>query len=368
MTQVPGILYPPLQLFAAKPPLDEDFSEDDLVSSACSSRRGSVTSVDYLQTSITSLPVDRGEREATSKAFRRRSSTSDALRFREKLQELSCSADMHDDMMGESPREHSDEQDSSSPPGETAGNEQSANTNSNNNSPVDTVNLKERTSHTRPTMLFGAQFRGHVRASSDTSTITKTSATSKLTEVHVPSKDVTSVEIEAAKRTSPSRKTETPTIQIKGEPNRLTSPSGERGRPTGEEEVGAHEPPLSPHRKRGTPSIDRKRVPKSPVSPRRKRAMESESSLESTVRSPTATGGIPMVEIDNPPEREQVIHSQGDVPNGNIGVQPPAPGVQNLNVPKGKATDKHSLDTDSMESSTDSTDRKSAIVDIGYDF
>lgn len=147
--------------------------------------------MEYLQTSVTSLPPDRGEREATSKAFRRRSSTSDALRFREKLQELSRSADMHDDMMGESPREHT-EQETSPSPDETAavGNEAGANTNSNNNSPVDSVSLLkegERHQTTRPSLLFNAKFRSHVRASSDTTTITynsETLATSKLAEVH----------------------------------------------------------------------------------------------------------------------------------------------------------------------------------------
>ena len=192
-----------MQLFAAKPPLDEDFSEDDLLSSACSSRRGSITSMDYLQTSITSLPVpssDRGEREATSKAFRRRSSTSDALRFREKLQELSRSADMHDDMMGESPRElelAEQQQDPTSPTGQDEVNENMTvtttganNSNSNNNSPVERVSLKENGSG-RPTNLFNVQFRSHVRASSDTTmiTYTKTAATSKLTEVYAMAKD-----------------------------------------------------------------------------------------------------------------------------------------------------------------------------------
>lgn len=194
-----------MQLFAAKPPLDEDFSEDDLLSSACSSRRGSTSSMDYLQTSLTSLPIpaDRGEREATSKAFRRRSSTSDALRFREKLQELSRSADMHDDMMGESPREHElaaeQQQDSASPDRDeydnTVATTEAGNSNSNNNSPVDRVSLKDTDGDrggSRPSNLFNVQFRSHIRASSDTSMLTaytKSVATSKLTEVYATAKD-----------------------------------------------------------------------------------------------------------------------------------------------------------------------------------
>ena len=286
----------PVQLFAAKPPLDEDFSEDDLLSSACSSRRGSITSMDYLQTSLTSLPVpvDRGEREATSKAFRRRSSTSDALRFREKLQELSRSTDMHDDMMGESPRELelAEQQDPPSPSDETNDDTMAttgaANSNSNNNSPVERISLKDN--DRRPANLFNVRFSSHVRASSDTTTIAyaKTAATSKLTEVHATTKDT------ATPTTATQRGME------------LEPPHGENG-------------------------------------------MESGPSISVQVEETASSSGMesgPLVE-------ECPI---------------PAPGEKLLAVPgRGGEADKRSLEVSTESNVSIDSDRKSAIVDIGYD-
>lgn len=309
----------PVQLFAAKPPLDEDFSEDDLLSSASSSRRGSVTSMDYLQTSVTSLPVHTpdhgGEREATSKAFRRRSSTSDALRFREKLQELSRSADMHDDMMGESPREmelaEQEREDPTSPTatGQDEGNDDNAmvtttgaaNSNSNNNSPVERVSLiKESGSGSgRPANVFNVRFRSHVRASSDTTmitTFTKTAATSKLSEVHATAKD-----------------TAAPTT-----PSRVTGMEPESKKSHGDGmELG---PAISVHVEEGGSS-----------------GMEPRS--DSAEECPIHT---PQVELLSIPGR---VHARA------IGAD----------------TDKLSLEVSTESNVSVDSDRKSAIVDIGYD-
>lgn len=301
-----------MQLFAAKPPLDEDFSEDDLLSSACSSRRGSTTSMDYLQTSITSLPVpssDRGEREATSKAFRRRSSTSDALRFREKLQELSRSADMHDDMMGESPRElelAEQQQDPTSPTGQDEMNENmtvtttgASNSNSNNNSPVERVSLKENGSG-RPANLFNVRFRSHVRASSDTTmiTYTKTAATSKLTEVYATAKDT-------ATPTMPSRET-----GMESEPSAAAKSHGDR----------------------------------------------TESGPAISVQVEEGIGESSGMELGSNSVEECPI---------------PAPRVELLAIPgavkAGADADKHSLEVSTESNVSVDSDRKSAIVDIGYD-
>lgn len=103
------------QLFAAKPQLDEDFSEDDLISSNSSSRRTSFSSLEAvpIQTSLNYGSIAGNERDqerspvplSQSRAFRRNSSTSDAARFREKLHSLSRSAEMHEQMMIESPVE-----------------------------------------------------------------------------------------------------------------------------------------------------------------------------------------------------------------------------------------------------------------------
>ena len=300
-----------MQLFAAKPPLDEDFSEDDLLSSACSSRRGSTTSMDYLQTSITSLPVpssDRGEREATSKAFRRRSSTSDALRFREKLQELSRSADMHDDMMGESPRElelAEQQQDPTSPTGQDEVNENmtvttgASNSNSNNNSPVERVSLKENGSG-RPANHFNVRFRSHVRASSDTTmiTYTKTAATSKLTEVYATAKDTAT-----------------------------------------------------------------------PTTPRRETRMESEPSA--AVKS--HGDGMELGPVISVQVEEGIGESSGmELGSNSVEECPiPAPRVELLAIPgtvrAGADADKHSLEVSTESNVSVDSDRKSAIVDIGYD-
>lgn len=259
--------------------------------------------MDYLQTSLTSLPGDRGEREATSKAFRRRSSTSDALRFREKLQELSRSADMHDDMMGESPREHA-EQDSSSPHETVVVNEAVTNTNSNNNSPVDTVNLREGERH-QTSSLYSARFRSHVRASSDTTTITytKAPASSKLTEAHAPAKDAS---------------------------------------PT-------------PHRQNAIPTVETETVTTSraPTSPNGERTVSSKETIlvpVLNVHGESVEKPIPKMDILNRTTEKQL---------------PLAP--RGLDVPKqGAQTHSKSLDSDGVES-VDS-DRKSTIVDIGYDF
>ena len=116
------------QLFAAKPQLDEEFSEDDFISSNSSSRRTSFSSLEAnsSQTSLTIAGPGDHERPVNpmSKAFRRRSSTSDSSRFREKLQSLSRSAEMHEHMMVESPHESL----------QLKGNE-TFNSNGNNNSP-----------------------------------------------------------------------------------------------------------------------------------------------------------------------------------------------------------------------------------------
>ena len=309
-----------MQLFAAKPPLDEDFSEDDLLSSACSSRRGSVTSMDYLQTSATSLTVhtsDRGgEREATSKAFRRRSSTSDALRFREKLQELSRSADMHDDMMGESPREvelaeqqQQEWEDPASPTAATTGQDEgnddnatvtttgAVNSNSNNNSPVERVSLTKESG--RPANLFNVRFRSHVRASSDTTVITtytKTAATSKLTEVHATVKDT-------AVPATPSRET-----GMEPEPEKSHGDGTELG------------PAILVHVEGGGTS-----------------SMDPESSSVEECPIPT-----PQVELLPIPGR---VHARAT----------------------GADTDKLSLEVSTESNVSIDSDCKSAIVDIGYD-
>jgi hypothetical protein len=307
-----------MQLFAAKPPLDEDFSEDDLVSSACSSRRGSITSMDYLQTSINSLPVhtsDRGgEREATSKAFRRRSSTSDALRFREKLQELSRSADMHDDMMGESPREvELAEQDPNSP---TAIDQDEANdnvtvtttgattnSNLNNNSPVERVSLIKESGSGRPANLFNVRFRSHVRASSDTtviSTYTKTATTSKLTKVYATAT--------VSPTTTPSRETVMEPEAVQSHGDRMESG-----------------PAISVHVEEG---------------------IGKRSGMES--------GSNSVEECPIPTPKVELLPIPGRVHAGAAGAD----------------TDKRLLDV-STESNVSNvsvdSDRKSAIVDIGYD-
>ncbi len=97
------------QLFAAKPQLDEEFSEDDFISSNSSSRRTSFSSLNA-NSSQTSLTLNEDSDRPLnplihSKAFRRRSSTSDTSRFREKMQSLSRSAEIHERMMIESPKE-----------------------------------------------------------------------------------------------------------------------------------------------------------------------------------------------------------------------------------------------------------------------
>lgn len=70
------------QLFATKPFLEEGLSEEDLISSSTSSRRGSMSSVDTT-----------GELDPQ---MRRRSSTSDVLRFRQMLQPKASSAYTHE--------------------------------------------------------------------------------------------------------------------------------------------------------------------------------------------------------------------------------------------------------------------------------
>ena len=158
------------QLFAAKPSLEEDFSEDDLLSSACSSRRGSITSTDVVQTSVPLFAVNEH-----SRVFRRRSSTSDALRFKEKLQSLSQSADMHENMMAESPMEQDLDSD--------AGERIIENTNANNNSPRPNVSGRldsknKAMSSEKHTDRVKMRLKTHVRAISDTTTITVTTHTS----------------------------------------------------------------------------------------------------------------------------------------------------------------------------------------------
>lgn len=96
------------QLFAAKPQLDEDFSEEDLLSSTNSSRRTSFSSSEALPllnpTAVVGSEKDL-DRSPHPRGFRRSSSTSDAARFREKLHSLSQSAEKHEHMMVESPVE-----------------------------------------------------------------------------------------------------------------------------------------------------------------------------------------------------------------------------------------------------------------------
>ena len=101
---------------------------------------------------------------------------------------------MHDDMMGESPQEHIEQDPTGTDATATMDNEPATisevatNTNSNNNSPVEGTSLKEGDRQVgRPSSLFNIQFKSHVRASSDTTAITYTktaTAPSKLTEVH----------------------------------------------------------------------------------------------------------------------------------------------------------------------------------------
>ena len=132
-------IYAHTQLFAAKPQLDEDFSEDDLISSNSSSRRTSYSSLDAmpLQTSLNFGTLAGIERDldspvplSQSRAYRRRSSTSEATRFREKLHSLSQSAEKHEHMMVESPIEDEGTKNSDKMILTT-----SANANANNNSP-----------------------------------------------------------------------------------------------------------------------------------------------------------------------------------------------------------------------------------------
>lgn len=91
-----------MQIFAAGPQLDEEFSEDDFLSSACSSRRESFSSMDTATDSIST-----GSGSSGLRMHRRCSSTSDAAKFREKLQSLSQSVELNENqiLVAESPRE-----------------------------------------------------------------------------------------------------------------------------------------------------------------------------------------------------------------------------------------------------------------------
>ena len=93
-----------VQVFAAKPQLDDDFSEEDFLSSACSSHQGSVCSIDAYSPSADSISQGSG---GGGRSYRRRSSscTSETTKFREKLQSLSKSAELQEHLVTESPRE-----------------------------------------------------------------------------------------------------------------------------------------------------------------------------------------------------------------------------------------------------------------------
>ena len=305
------------------------------------------------------------------------------MRFREKLQELSRSADMHDDMMGESPREHM-EQDPSSP--EVI--EPAVNSNSNNNSPVDKVNFKEGGGgggeySKASTNLFNVRFRSHVRASSDTIVIdyAKAPATSNLTEVYATATNGATV----SQRMPQGVKTAEPLeMDVQAVPKSPLS-SRDQGKPHEAKEVPTLEVedefkiPSSPHRERGTSTISG--GSRSPVSPRRKRETKTEGlagtgstvpvsrDKERAAISPTV--GVTEVEIQTVPSgdvEKMASQSQGvDITlNGKSENQvPPAPGIQRmnvLNVPSGTGANKLSLDTDSNDPS-----RTSAMFDIGYD-
>lgn len=195
---------------------------------------------------------------------------------------------MHDDMMGESPRELELAEQQQDPTSPTETNENvtvttgAANSNLNNNSPVERVSLKENGTG-RPANLFNVRFRSHVRASSDTTmiTYTKTAATSKLTEVYAMAKD-----------------TATPT---------------------------------TPHKETG---------------------ME--------------LGPAISVEVEG-------VMSHGEMESGSNSVEEypiPAPRVELLTIPgrvAGADVDKHSLEVSTESNVSVDSDRKSAIVDIGYD-
>lgn len=108
-----------MQIFAAKPQLDDDFSEDDFLSSACSSRRESFCSLDTLDSS-TSQGCGSGGGSG-GRMHRRRSSTSDAAKFREKLHSLSKSVERQENLVAESPREGQEEELEEEERGETEG-------------------------------------------------------------------------------------------------------------------------------------------------------------------------------------------------------------------------------------------------------
>ena len=99
-----------MQIIAAKPQLDEDFSEDDFLSSACSSRRESFSSLDNISTGSGS--------SSHRMQHRRRSSTSDASKFREKLHMLGHSVEMQEHLVTESPREGEQEEEEEEEEGE----------------------------------------------------------------------------------------------------------------------------------------------------------------------------------------------------------------------------------------------------------
>ena len=217
---------------------------------------------------------------------------------------------MHDDMMGESPRElelAEQQQDPTSPTGQDETNDSTtvttgaANSNSNNNSPVERVNLKESGTG-RPANLFNVRFRSHVRASSDTTMIsyTKTAATSKLTEVYAVAKD-----------------TATP-----------TTPRKETGMELG--------PPVA-------------------VKSHGENGMESGPAISVQVEGIVSHGESNGTESGSNSVEECPI---------------PAPRVELLTIPgraAGADADKHSLEVSTESNISVDSDRKSAIVDIGYD-
>lgn len=215
---------------------------------------------------------------------------------------------MHDDMMGESPRELelAEEEPATIPTGRDGGNENvtattvgAANSNSNNNSPVERVGLLKESGGGggRPANLFNVRFRSHVRASSDTTMITYTTkgaAASKLTEVYATAKDTVT--------------------------------------------------PTTPHRETG---------------------MESE---------PPAAQGSGMELGPEISVEEGTGESSGmELGSDHIEECPiPVPRVELLAIPGGHVragadTDKRSLEVSTESNVSIDSDRKSAIVDIGYD-
>ena len=95
-----------VQVFAAKPQLDDNFSEEDFLSSACSSNQGSFCSIDTNSAdTMSQSSVGSGGGGGGGKRRYRKRSSSDTTKFREKLQSLSRSVELQENLVTESPRE-----------------------------------------------------------------------------------------------------------------------------------------------------------------------------------------------------------------------------------------------------------------------